>query len=348
MSRPTTITEPTDLLTLREDLTLPEIERRAGVIYAGTGLRHRALAHYLHLVDRRGLYQTAGYRTAAQWAAGRLGMSTREARDLLAAGRALPELPLIDRAFAEGRLWWTKVRQLIKVATPQHEQEWLRKACELTSDELVLEVRLSRAGQAPRSRDDRKGLPEVRLQLGASMPPDVYAMWEQVRRKATDEAGRRTQEWECLEAAFRAYLSTSDDGTQRGATNSPYTVIVNDSPDSQLDTEVDTEDGPVPVGELTRRVLRCDGHHRSHDRANGKGKDEIPAWLRRRVLARDRHRCRRCASRDSLHLHHIIPEEFGGPTEYDNLVVLCRYCHTLVHGEFIQDQWQREERPSLR
>ena len=135
-----------------------------------------------------------GYRTAAQWAAGRLGMSAREARDLLAAGRALPELPLIDRAFAEGRLWWTKVRQLIKVANPQHEQEWLRKACELTSDELVLEVRLSRAGQAPRSRDDRKGLPEVRLQLGASMPPDVYAMWEQVRRKATDEAGRRTKQ----------------------------------------------------------------------------------------------------------------------------------------------------------
>lgn len=113
------------------------------MLYAGTGLRHRALAHYLHFVDRRGLYQTAGYRTAAQWAAGRLGMSAREARDLLAAGRALPELPLIDRAFAEGRLWWTKVRQLIKVATPQHEQKWLEKACELTTDELLLEVRLS-------------------------------------------------------------------------------------------------------------------------------------------------------------------------------------------------------------
>lgn len=60
MTRPTTITEPADLLLLREDLTLDQIEARAGVLYAGTGLRHRALAHFLHFVDSRGLYQAGG------------------------------------------------------------------------------------------------------------------------------------------------------------------------------------------------------------------------------------------------------------------------------------------------
>ena len=58
----------------------------------------------------------------------RFGMSRREARELLAAGKSLQDLPLIDDAFAEGRLCWSKVRELVKVACPRHEDRWLEVA----------------------------------------------------------------------------------------------------------------------------------------------------------------------------------------------------------------------------
>lgn len=83
---------------------------------------------------------------------------------------------MINRAFAEGLLSWTKVRELIKVAGPDHDDKWLEQALRLTADELALEVRLSKPGQPPRRRDERKGLPEVRMRVEASVPPDVYAM----------------------------------------------------------------------------------------------------------------------------------------------------------------------------
>ncbi len=104
---------------------LDEVEKRIGLAYATVGLKHRVVAFYLQDVDARGLHQLVGYRTTAQFASRRFQMSGREARNLLAAGKALQDLTIIDDPFADGRLCWSKVRELIKVATPEHEQRWL-------------------------------------------------------------------------------------------------------------------------------------------------------------------------------------------------------------------------------
>ncbi len=59
----------------------------------------------------------------------------------------------------------------------------------------------------------------------------------------------------------------------------------------------------------------------------------IPAGLRRAVIARDRHcqhpGCVRTAS--WCDVHHIIHWADGGETNLDNLILLCRYHHTLRH-----------------
>ncbi|MHC4385070.1 MAG: hypothetical protein ACYS0J_19875, partial [Planctomycetota bacterium] len=103
------------------------------------------------------------------------------------------------------------MRQLVKVVVPPHEQKWLETALRLHIDELTLEVKLSRKGDPPRQRDDRKGLPEIRLRLNAAMPPDVFAKWERVREKLRDESGQPLQEWECLEALLDRELTRRDD-----------------------------------------------------------------------------------------------------------------------------------------
>ncbi len=61
----------------------------------------------------------------------------------------------------------------------------------------------------------------------------------------------------------------------------------------------------------------------------------IPAPLRRAVVARDRHcvapGCRRKPG--WCDVHHIVSWADGGDTAIGNLVLLCRYHHTLVHLE---------------
>lgn len=68
-----------------------------------------------------------------------------------------------------------------------------------------------------------------------------------------------------------------------------------------------------------------------------------PQWLakRREILTRDFNRCRNCASRDSLQVHHrqyhlksdgskVLPWNY----ESKYLITLCETCHKRGHDEF--------------
>ncbi|MHC4100021.1 MAG: AAA family ATPase [Planctomycetota bacterium] len=320
-----------EALALQEGLPVAEVEQRIGLAYAAAGLKHRVVAFYLQDLDARRLHQLGGCRTTAQYAAHRFGMSRREARDLLAAGKALLELPEIDRAFAEGRLCWSKVRQLVKVVVPPHEQKWLETALRLHIDELTLEVKLSRKGDPPRQRDDRKGLPEIRLRLNAAMPPDVFAKWERVREKLRDESGQPLQEWECLEALLDRELTRRDDEHGNRPADSAYAVVVRTATDDEEAT-VETEDGPVPIDPVTAEMIACDAGVIDPELDDHEADRRVSPSVRRRVLARDRHRCRHCGSPHRLHLHHVIPWSKGGRSRMKNLITLCRTCHALVHA----------------
>ena len=76
-----------------------------------------------------------------------------------------------------------------------------------------------------------------------------------------------------------------------------------------------------------------DAHGRAQGHGHGQGLDQpTPPALRRRVLARDRHRCRCCGRATQLHVHHIVLRSHGGRTKVYNLVTLCIRCHALVHA----------------
>ncbi len=57
--------------------------------------------------------------------------------------------------------------------------------------------------------------------------------------------------------------------------------------------------------------------------------------FRQKVLWRDRYRCQRCKSGDSLQAHHVIPRSRGGTNRVANGLTLCVECHAALHcGEW--------------
>jgi len=63
----------------------------------------------------------------------------------------------------------------------------------------------------------------------------------------------------------------------------------------------------------------------------------IPNSLRKLVYRRDGYRCALCDSSQGLQIHHVIPRGQGGTDEEQNLITLCSYCHSHVHGRPLYD-----------
>lgn len=64
-------------------------------------------------------------------------------------------------------------------------------------------------------------------------------------------------------------------------------------------------------------------------------REPIPAYLRRRILARDDNACRYCGNMDGpFHMDHVVPVSKGGPTTQGNLVTACETCNLRKGAQF--------------
>src|SRR3954447_3382786 len=105
----------------RSGSPLPEL---AQAITSGAVRLAAATAAWLRLIaefDERGGWHGVGIRSCAHWLAWPCGLGPGAARERVRAARALRRLPLIDAAFAEGRLSYAKVRALTRIADPDCE-----------------------------------------------------------------------------------------------------------------------------------------------------------------------------------------------------------------------------------
>ena len=125
-------------------LPLEELEQRitelAAHLYAGT---YRWLC-LLREFDERGGWQGWGILSCAHWLNWKCGLSLGAAREKLRVAHALKELPRVSEAFASGRLSYSKVRALTRVADRNNEDVLLDLALGGTAWHLERVVRAYR------------------------------------------------------------------------------------------------------------------------------------------------------------------------------------------------------------
>jgi hypothetical protein len=351
-------------------LPLEDLEQEIGELAAHI---HAATCRWLLLVaehDRRGGWATWGCRSCAAWLSFRCGIAPGAAREQVRVARKLAELPLIRAAFGEGRLSFSKVRAISRVATERSEAELLELALHATAAQLERIVRayrgaadLAAANAGHRERYvswqwDEDGSLVVRGRLPAeegalllraleaardAIPAacaeagDVSAETSETSAEADRDRPRRSNA-DALVHVAEASLASGETGRTGG---DRYQLVVHADATTLAEPEAtgrcELEDGGPVCAETARRIA-CDAsvvaivERDGRPLGVGRKTRTIPPAVRRALHSRDG--CCRfpgCTQRRFVDAHHIHHWAHGGETKLNNLVLLCRHHHRLLH-----------------
>ena len=327
-----------------------------------------AMCRWLLLVaefDARDGAARFGLASTARWLSYACGLSRRTAIDHVRVARSLAAFPALTESMSAGRLSYSHVRAISRVARPGEEQ--------LVADLIVV----AEHGTVGHLETMVRGLQTVEDNEKGPVPPEEYAAWswssesqwrlaarldpergavvqkavETIARTegishadalvrmaemtlAAQQDGGRARELRAEERAAvvihldGANVPTKDEGVRsRERFRRPYARIA---------------DGPGLPDRVVKRLL-CSGRIRTvlHEQGNvrdlGRSHRVVTDRLFRALLIRDRGRCTYpgCEATKGLQAHHLVHWLHGGRTDLRNLLLLCERHHHAHHdGEF--------------
>lgn len=355
-----------------------ELVTLAGHLAAGTCRFLQLLAEF----DTRDGWAGPGLRSCAHWLNWRVGLSLRTARDHLRVAHALRTLPAITAAFAAGRISYSKVRALTRIATPATETGLLTIALHGTTSQLESLVQATRAATDPRPATARRALHTsraadgsllVRLRIPADRGEQLLAaidaavaqqdappLEQQCRRRPDDYGGSaeppgpETYPGDVPDPrAARRLDALLDLVTGSTAADRPTSLVVHiridDEPADTTEpapTAVPDDrptawiEGGPPLPRTTADRLTCTAavqalltDRRGNPLYLGRTHRSVSRRQLRALRVRDRGRCvfPGCTTTRHLDAHHVRWWRRGGPTDLDNLALICRHHHTLLH-----------------
>lgn len=305
--------------------------------------------------EAAGSWRNDGAASMTSWLAAQLGVAHGTAADMVTVALLLEELPALAAAFGEGTLSWDKTRALARVATPETERELAERARGLSAAQTERLARCSRAAgddTTPRSLRMRWDRERQCLYLHGRIPgADGSIVETALERIATrvpaDPITGLFESWDkrCADALVELVGSRPATGRDPGLA----TVVVHVDADTLTATRGlgEVEHGPLVSTQMVHR-LACDGRVVADGPDGvplgiGRTSRKIPAWLNRQIRQRDGG-CRfpGCERTRWAHAHHLVHWADGGPTDLDNLALLCHYHHRLVH----EGGWQISGSPN--
>jgi HNH endonuclease. len=334
------------------------LEAEACTLAAGLAA---AACRFLLLVgelDRREAWKEWECRSMAHWLSWKCGVGMRSAHDQVRVARKLESLPAITSAFVAGTISYSKVRALVRVATPESDAdlvdlarcgtaahvervvagyERVRRLC----DTEVAAAQLAARGIWVETLAD--GTLELRVRLMPDAAVTVVAEIDRrVKETGAPATGDERDPWSARRADALVEIVTS--GTERSAATTVEAmcdIVVHADLDTLSDGQPGRSESADGVGfaRQTLERLACDCRVQlALDRDGqtldiGRRSRKIPTALRRALLERDGGECRwpGCGSRFGVQVHHLVYWTQGGPTDRSNLVSLCWRHHRSVH-----------------
>jgi len=299
--------------------------------------------------DRRQGWAGWGIRSCVHWLSIRLAVSPSTARAQLRVAHALAGLPLVTAQFASGRLSYSQVRALCRVADATNEAELVGLAQEMNADQLERMCRLLRGlddatdsevadltSMTVRWGDDGTATVRVRLP-NEDAALVVAAVEERVKKMALPGE----VPWEARRATALAELVADGASVTSSTRERPLVHIT--VPLADLESaKGGTIDGR-PIADDTLRRMLCDGSVvgvalDEHGRPVAVGtKVRVPSTrIQRAVDVRDGRVCTYPGcGRPAEETHHVVHWVDGRRTAVEILTSLCGYHHRAHHrGRF--------------
>ncbi len=342
-------------------MNTPEVDRLADEIAELSAHIDAATHRFLTLIarfDEIDGWGEHGARTCAHWLSWRVGLDLGAAREHVRVARALRALPQIDDALRHGRISYSKVRALTRVAMPENEGHLLEMARASTASQLERICRgyrlaVRNATPVTWAEEDEERWVHERLADGGhvritiQLRPEEAAVLRRAIEAATFErhvsAGTRQapmRRADALVAVAERFLTTTEPRDAAPSVEVVVHVEAGNDPDGEIGGTLD--DGTA-VSRTTTDRLMCDAAvvevREGGDgaiRDVGRRRRTVPTLLRRALRLRDRG-CRfpGCTNR-CVDGHHVVPWSRGGPTTLANLLSLCRRHHTFVHDRGVR------------
>lgn len=285
-------------------------------------------------LDRREAWKEWGCQSMAHWLAWKAGMGIVAARQHVRVGRALEKLPVLAEEFGAGRLSFSKVRAVTRVATPTTESALVDFAKVATAAQLELAIRgYERTRVDPEQARDQVAKRHFRVvheddgtaTLIVRMTRDgienvlasVDAAETEIPRDVDRDDSAESRRVDALELVALHFLAGRSERV-------PTEIVVH----------VENEDLDADTMSPVLARMTCDTAVRVQTPdSSGRRKQTIPRALRRLIARRDKQCCRfpGCGNRRFLHVHHIVHEARGGPTDARNCILLCTFHHRAVH-----------------
>ena len=344
-----------------------QITELCSYIYAAES---RLLA-LIHEFDDKQYYEKLGFCSCAHWLNFKCGIGMNAAREKVRVANALAKLPKMDERFSKGELSYSKVRAMTRIADETNEDYLLMIAKHGTAhhvEKLVSKYRTAKrvqdasvANEQYRDRElshyyDHDGCLVIKARLPAEQGALIVKALEMAMDKdfrVSDVTAETSQpiavrRADALAEIAETYMNNSESS---GSTADRYQVVVHvvGSPHEHGVEELvgaasaaneysHIDDGPHVTAETSRRIA-CDcsvvgikEDENGEPLSIGRRSRSIPPPMRRALGIRDGG-CRfpGCTNSRFVDGHHIKHWADGGETSLDNLVLLCRHHHHLVH-----------------
>jgi hypothetical protein len=305
--------------------------------------------------ERRQAFREDGATSTENWAVERFSVAVPTARALVRVAEKAWDLPQLTEALKDGEITFDKLRAVADVATPENDTELVEAARERSVRELAEVARSHREAPGPSQAaldHDRRSLRfnDTFRTMTVQLPPESFAETrnciESIARDVPSDGETPWDQRMCDGFMGLVRSQSRGAGETDCSTKSPYFVVVHVPLAALVD---ESGEGSDLAGELERdgllnvvtvQQISCDAtvalavdDDEGRTMYEGRSRRDASGPQRREVRRRDRH-CRfpGCANVTFTNTHHIKrwkPDR--GPTDLNNLCLLCVHHHHLVH-----------------